>query len=180
MFKIEFEDSGSAFDWRDEYSRILRSIADKIDMHHSNGIIMDINGNKVGEWTMNDEIETFIVSSWTSDEDGPIIVKYETTSGYHGYENVSDYPMNIKAKIKPLVGSGMSVFLTSALLEVEYERASVLFSRDYVSNIQQMPALSFKEYLEAEVEKYDISDYIYISDDCDVEINLLAITQFLF
>ena len=53
--KIEFDTNGSAFDdWGlyDEINRILKVIAEKIMLGYDNGPIMDINGNKIGEWSL--------------------------------------------------------------------------------------------------------------------------------
>ena len=64
--KIEFSTEGTAFespyfddDWsheahkRMEIMRILKKIHDDVDnMTKTNGTIIDINGNKIGEWSM--------------------------------------------------------------------------------------------------------------------------------
>ena len=62
--KIQFSTSGAAF--RDEYAdeatnefytrdevvRILKGIVTKMEYGHDHGSIMDINGNKIGEWSI--------------------------------------------------------------------------------------------------------------------------------
>jgi hypothetical protein len=53
--KIEFDTNNSAFDdWRryDEISRILKKIEEKIMLGYDHGSILDINGNKIGEWSL--------------------------------------------------------------------------------------------------------------------------------
>lgn len=62
--KIEFRTSGAAF--RDEYAdeetndmytrdeilRILKVISYKVESGFTDGAIMDINGNKIGKWSL--------------------------------------------------------------------------------------------------------------------------------
>ncbi len=62
--KIQFSTEGAAF--KDEYAdeatnsiytrsevvRILKGIAANIEYGYDNGVLMDINGNKVGEWSL--------------------------------------------------------------------------------------------------------------------------------
>ena len=62
--KIEFSTSGSAFEdeyadkatnyllKREEVMRILRKIIHDIDYEYNHGPIMDIYGNKIGEWSL--------------------------------------------------------------------------------------------------------------------------------
>lgn len=58
MVKINFttgnaafrDDEGNLQTW--EISRILKEIADKIGMGYTCGSIIDYNGNKVGDWTI--------------------------------------------------------------------------------------------------------------------------------
>ena len=52
--KIEFETSNAAFDEYGTYEviRILDEIGRKLDNGYDHGVIMDINGNKVGEWSL--------------------------------------------------------------------------------------------------------------------------------
>lgn len=54
MMMIEFKTSGAAFE---EYSvaeikKILKSIVDRVECGCTSGVIMDINGNKIGWWRM--------------------------------------------------------------------------------------------------------------------------------
>lgn len=52
--KIEFETSNSSFEEYGLYEvkRILNEIGRKLDEGYKHGVIMDINGNKVGEWNL--------------------------------------------------------------------------------------------------------------------------------
>ena len=52
--KIEFSTGNAAFDeYRDyEVKRILEKIIEQVENGYEDGVIMDINGNKIGEWTM--------------------------------------------------------------------------------------------------------------------------------
>lgn len=64
MMKIEFKTSGAAFRSeyadeetndmyaRDEVLRILKVISYKIECGFTDGTIIDINGNRIGEWSM--------------------------------------------------------------------------------------------------------------------------------
>jgi len=69
MFKIEIKTGNAAFrsdyltDKNGDYVldpqgtevvRILKDIERKIEFGHDSGIILDINGNKVGEWSYDD------------------------------------------------------------------------------------------------------------------------------
>ncbi len=50
---ITFDADNAAFeDMHDECARILRAIAEKIDRGETGGDVRDINGNKVGTWSM--------------------------------------------------------------------------------------------------------------------------------
>lgn len=52
MFKIEFKTGNAAFTEYGEYevNRILKSIIEKLEYGHTDGEIMDINGNNIGHW----------------------------------------------------------------------------------------------------------------------------------
>lgn len=52
--KIEFKTSGSAFDeyGDQEVKRILEKIIEQVEMGYSQAVIMDINGNRIGEWSL--------------------------------------------------------------------------------------------------------------------------------
>ena len=52
--KIQFGTSNAAFDeYGDvEVKRILEDIANKVESGYEHGLIMDINGNKIGSWEM--------------------------------------------------------------------------------------------------------------------------------
>lgn len=60
MFKMSFKTGNAAFkdadlcnpDFYIESARILRKIADDIERGNDSGFCMDINGNKVGEWSL--------------------------------------------------------------------------------------------------------------------------------
>ena len=60
MLKLEIKTGGAAFseddvltyEGRSEIARLLRKISVKIETGDSDGVIMDINGNKVGHWTL--------------------------------------------------------------------------------------------------------------------------------
>jgi len=57
MFKLEFEMGNAAFsDGEKEYevARILKEIAEKVAFGKTEGSVADINGNKIGEWSMKD------------------------------------------------------------------------------------------------------------------------------
>jgi hypothetical protein len=58
---IEFDTNNSAFDdrqpgngGRGEIARILRLIGALVEDGHIEGLIRDINGNRIGNWKMND------------------------------------------------------------------------------------------------------------------------------
>ena len=55
MMKIEFKTSNAAFDdYGDaEVRRILEKIATKVECGANEGSIIDINGNKIGNWSLN-------------------------------------------------------------------------------------------------------------------------------
>jgi hypothetical protein len=55
--KIEFKTGNAAFEGEDNYEvvRILRDIADQVERGCALGIIIDINGNKVGKWDLEEE-----------------------------------------------------------------------------------------------------------------------------
>lgn len=62
MFELKFTTSGAAFGTeydsypeqieRKEIERILYKVIAEVNMFHENGPIMDINGNKIGEWRL--------------------------------------------------------------------------------------------------------------------------------
>lgn len=57
MLKIEIKTNNSAYsnlsyEGRYALSEDLRKIAESIDMGVSCGVVMDINGNNVGEWVL--------------------------------------------------------------------------------------------------------------------------------
>lgn len=54
MFEIKFSTDNAAFmdDPAEEVASILRGIATDIENGAKDGIAMDINGNKVGEWSL--------------------------------------------------------------------------------------------------------------------------------
>lgn len=57
MFKLSFSTDNAAFSGDDralETARILREIADKLEDGRENGVAMDYNGNRVGEWEFED------------------------------------------------------------------------------------------------------------------------------
>lgn len=51
--KVTINSTNAAFDtWPEiETSRLLREIADKVEQSAQGGPVIDINGNKVGEWS---------------------------------------------------------------------------------------------------------------------------------
>ena len=52
-FKDEYADEATNYiNTRDEVIRILRRIVTNIEYGHDHGSIMDINGNKIGEWSI--------------------------------------------------------------------------------------------------------------------------------
>jgi len=64
MFKLTIRTSGAAFHDEhnddkaynkyyeaEEISRILKEVIDKLEYGCESGVLMDINGNKVGEWS---------------------------------------------------------------------------------------------------------------------------------
>lgn len=55
MMKIEFETNGKAFeDYGDkEVERILAEIAKEVATGFTGNSILDINGDKIGEWELN-------------------------------------------------------------------------------------------------------------------------------
>lgn len=52
--KIEFETSGAAFEdyEKEEIMRILEEVIVKVKNGRSEGKILDINGNSIGEWEL--------------------------------------------------------------------------------------------------------------------------------
>ncbi len=53
--KIKFSTDNAAFDeygYYSEVKRILDNITEKVRLGYDNGPIMDINGNKIGEWSL--------------------------------------------------------------------------------------------------------------------------------
>ena len=62
MFKLEIKTGGAAFrdendnldPWNAELFRILDDVKDKLNNGKTEGNIMDINGNKVGSWRLED------------------------------------------------------------------------------------------------------------------------------
>ena len=60
MLKIEIKTGGAAFceddvltyEGRYEVTRLLRKISVQIEQGDNDGVIMDINGNKVGRWSL--------------------------------------------------------------------------------------------------------------------------------
>lgn len=60
MLKLEIKTGGAAFseddvlttEGRYEVARLLRKISVQIECGDSDGVIMDINGNKVGRWDL--------------------------------------------------------------------------------------------------------------------------------
>lgn len=60
MLKLEIKTGGAAFseddvlttDGRYEVARLLKKIAAQIEQGDDDGVIMDINGNKVGRFTL--------------------------------------------------------------------------------------------------------------------------------
>lgn len=58
MFTIKIETENAAFNegLETETARILRTVAGKLESGlHSEGICMDFNGNKVGNWTLKED-----------------------------------------------------------------------------------------------------------------------------
>lgn len=61
MLKLEIKTGGAAFseddvltiEGRYEVARLLRKISAQIEQEVDDGVIMDINGNKVGRWSLN-------------------------------------------------------------------------------------------------------------------------------
>lgn len=60
MLKLEIKTGGAAFGEDDELSyegryelaRLLKKVATQIENDYNDGVLMDINGNKVGKWTL--------------------------------------------------------------------------------------------------------------------------------
>ena len=60
MLKLEIKTGGAAFseddvltyEGRYEVARLLRKISVQIEQGDNDGVIMDINGNKVGRWSL--------------------------------------------------------------------------------------------------------------------------------
>lgn len=58
--KIEFDQGNAAFEGELLYletARILRGIADEIERKYVEGYVRDINGNRIGQWSMDDPEE---------------------------------------------------------------------------------------------------------------------------
>lgn len=60
MLRLEIKTGGAAFseddvltyEGRYEVARLLRDVAMKIENFHEDGKIMDVNGNRCGEWSL--------------------------------------------------------------------------------------------------------------------------------
>ena len=56
--KIQFSTEGAAFieygylGRAEEIKRILDTISEKVELGHEDGVIMDVNGNKIGGWSL--------------------------------------------------------------------------------------------------------------------------------
>ena len=57
-FRIRIETGNDAFDQveQSEVARILREVADKVEQGNSSGGILDANGNKVGQFGLEQDI----------------------------------------------------------------------------------------------------------------------------
>ena len=57
MFKLSFNTSNAAFiDYgTEEVKRILLEVAEKVQNGITEGKIIDINGNRIGKWELNEE-----------------------------------------------------------------------------------------------------------------------------
>lgn len=61
MLRLEIKTDNAAFsedevltiEGRYEVARLLRDVAMKIENFHESGKIMDVNGNRCGEWSLN-------------------------------------------------------------------------------------------------------------------------------
>ena len=61
MLRLEIKTDNAAFsedevltiEGRYEVARLLRDVAMKIENFHESGKIMDVNGNRCGEWNLN-------------------------------------------------------------------------------------------------------------------------------
>lgn len=54
-FWAEFDLGNAAFEGEacpGEVARILRQVADRVEAGHDEGLVHDVNGNKVGAWTL--------------------------------------------------------------------------------------------------------------------------------
>lgn len=54
-FWAEFDLGNAAFEGEArpaEVVRILRGVADRVEQGHDEGLVHDVNGNKVGAWTL--------------------------------------------------------------------------------------------------------------------------------
>jgi len=53
-FSLKFKTDNAAFDDSPEYevSRILKDIAEKVELGSTKGSVLDINGNDIGQWSM--------------------------------------------------------------------------------------------------------------------------------
>ena len=56
MFTLKFNTTNAAFSEypEDEITRILRGVIEKVRGGFASGTIMDINGNTIGEWKLED------------------------------------------------------------------------------------------------------------------------------
>lgn len=56
-FKLEFDMNNAAFDnaTEAETSRILIVVGEQIEQGKTDGIVMDYNGNRVGQWSIDND-----------------------------------------------------------------------------------------------------------------------------
>lgn len=55
MFKLEFETDNASFDFnegKDEVMFILETISNKVSSGYTSGIVLDSNGNSIGNWSL--------------------------------------------------------------------------------------------------------------------------------
>lgn len=89
MLKIEIKTGGAAYRNEDgeldrsayELRRNLKEIEEKLEYGYQAGYIMDINGNKVGNWTLEDQQEIVIYS----ERQGDIMAKMRVMVVKYGY-----------------------------------------------------------------------------------------------
>lgn len=91
QFTLELDLGNEAFDSPskriDEVSRIMRETADRIEGGIGNGYVYDVNGNKVGQWAL-DEVEE--PDDDDEEEETPLDTPSLDTS-FHDHEmNVDD------------------------------------------------------------------------------------------